>query len=649
MADRIPLVLDTGEIAQLGSSDALVDQAGVSFILGGVGADDNAVLRANGTGGSTIQGSSASLDDNGRLTLSGASALETSGSKSEYLRVLDSTGAITFELTALESARNSIGLGNGSLASTTTGLQNVAVGEAALSALDQANNNTAVGFQAGRDITSGNNNISIGTTANGSVETGSNNVAIGVNSNTNNVSGSSNVLIGVNAGLDSASTVQSIGIGSSALQNQTTGDSNTAVGHAAASGAGAFSAVVALGANTLVSATGDSNTALGHSAGRSLTTGVSNVFVGRNSGFNGSQLVTANETVCLGPSSYSTGVNAIAIGSAANAGADGIAIGQGVTAGGNAVVIGNTNVDTLQIGSGSTFFSQLHSAASDNLTIGEASGSLLSSGSNNTALGSGAGAALSTGAHNTLVGRTAGDKISGGAFNTCIGSLAGRQLTTEDRCLAIGYASLLSATGSDLVGIGVQAGRSITTGSNSLFLGPNSGFSAQQKVDADNCIAIGPSSFTTRDNEAVLGANTVDFTILRGNVKVSNTDDAGTYVNTCTGQTTNASTINLTDSGGLFAHLLANDSCITFRVQVTAIRDDGSEGAGYEFTGVARRDGAAAPVAVAAFTKTVLAEDDATWDANVNLSTNSLRVQVSGAVGKTINWTASSWVTEANF
>jgi len=75
------------------------------------------------------------------------------------------------------------------------------------------------------------------------------------------------------------------------------------------------------------------------------------------------------------------------------------------------------------------------------------------------------------------------------------------------------------AAGTDNTGVGWHAGAGITTGSENVFVGAESGTDALQKPDADNSIAIGYDSFTTASNQAVLGNAQIVETILRGEVK----------------------------------------------------------------------------------------------------------------------------------
>ncbi|RYD67677.1 MAG: hypothetical protein EOP58_02520 [Sphingomonadales bacterium] len=75
------------------------------------------------------------------------------------------------------------------------------------------------------------------------------------------------------------------------------------------------------------------------------------------------------------------------------------------------------------------------------------------------------------------------------------------------------------AAGGDNTGVGWHAGAGITTGSENVFVGAESGTDALQKPDADNSIAIGYDSFTTASNQAVFGNDQIVETILRGEVK----------------------------------------------------------------------------------------------------------------------------------
>jgi len=88
-----------------------------------------------------------------------------------------------------------------------------------------------------------------------------------------------------------------------------------------------------------------------------------------------------------------------------------------------------------------------------------------------------------------------------------------------------------------------------------------------------------------------------------------------------------------------------------FTALVVGKRNDATDGnAGYAFRGVIKRDTSTATTVaiVGTVEKTVLAETDAAWDAEIDADTTngSLRVRVTGEVGKTISWTAVIEVAE---
>lgn len=88
--------------------------------------------------------------------------------------------------------------------------------------------------------------------------------------------------------------------------------------------------------------------------------------------------------------------------------------------------------------------------------------------------------------------------------------------------------------------------------------------------------------------------------------------------------------------------ILPTDSFLTFSVRVAALRDDGTEGAAYEFKGAIRRDATADPVFVGGTpTATVIGEDQAAWDAALSIDTtnDALILTVTGEAAKTIRWT----------
>jgi len=106
-----------------------------------------------------------------------------------------------------------------------------------------------------------------------------------------------------------------VAIGFQALNEQTDGDSNTAIGYQAMkvadSGEGSNTAVGYRALVALDNAGGDENTAIGNLAGDSLTTGTDNVFIGSES--DGSASGASNQ-IAIGKSCVGHGNNIAVIG-----------------------------------------------------------------------------------------------------------------------------------------------------------------------------------------------------------------------------------------------------------------------------------------------------------------------------------------------
>jgi len=112
-------------------------------------------------------------------------------------------------------------------------------------------------------------------------------------------------------------------------------------------------------------------------------------------------------------------------------------------------------------------------------------------------------------------------------------------------------------------------------------------------------------------------------------------------------QTVDASVTSLFLDGIALRLTLPANITWLFNARITGHRDTATESAAYHIRGVIRREGINDPVLVGSL-KVVLAEDDITWDANVQVDTvnDALEFTVLGAVGKTINWTARIEIIE---
>ncbi len=79
--------------------------------------------------------------------------------------------------------------------------------------------------------------------------------------------------------------------------------------------------------------------------------------------------------------------------------------------------------------------------------------------------------------------------------------------------------------------------------------------------------------------------------------------------------TTDTSATELFLDGTIARFSIANNSAVSFSILVVGKTSAGESG-GYEFRGIIERSGGSTSI-IGAVTKTVLGEDDATWDANV--------------------------------
>ena len=143
---------------------------------------------------------------------------------------------------------------------------------------------TFIGYNAGVN-SSGTGNTALGYVALQTNTTGNYNTAVGWNAG-QAATGSENTFVGVQAG--SASTGSyNVAIGKQALQQNTSGASNTGLGFLALGSVTTGASNTAVGTNALKAmTTTNSNVAVGESAGTATTTGYENVFIGAGAGSN---------------------------------------------------------------------------------------------------------------------------------------------------------------------------------------------------------------------------------------------------------------------------------------------------------------------------------------------------------------------------
>lgn len=126
----------------------------------------------------------------------------------------------------------------------------------------------------------------------------------------------------------------------------------------------------------------------------------------------------------------------------------------------------------------------------------------------NTRVGNNCFMANGTGVDNTAVGTNAGRSITSGARNTALGRLALDALTTTNDNTCIGYNTFATSA----------------SGTSNVFIGSGSGTQAGQLIGVNGSIAIGAYSYTTKNNQLVLGASSIVETLLRGKVGISRLD-----------------------------------------------------------------------------------------------------------------------------
>lgn len=192
----------------------------------------------------------------------------------------------------------------------------------------------------------------------------------------------------------------------------------------------------------------------GLTIGRGGGSGATNVAVGINAM---TATITGTDNIGIGNKALNLiqgGTGNIAIGT--NAGSLLVSAGQ------RNIMIGK---DALKVGT-----------EDDNIMIGNVSGAATTTGSENVGIGSQALGAQTTGLSNVAVGHQALSTITSGSSNTAVGwnallLLAGAG--TENT--AVGTIALRAVTGNSNLGVGFNAGGSITTGSRNVVIGSNSG------------------------------------------------------------------------------------------------------------------------------------------------------------------------------
>jgi hypothetical protein len=418
-------------VTDTGSNGAftVVTEGGTRLIIDSTGRTLIGTSTASGT--NLLQVNSDALI-NGISVGRGAGAIATN--------VAIGTSALTSNTTGVDN----IAIGPSTLTANTTGGTNIAIGKEAL-IYHNASDNTVIGQGACRGPSPGTYgstaNTAVGSICMRSLGGGNYNSALGFQALFNLITGSFNTSIGAYTGTQIQDGTRNTFIGYNSGSGMTFSDSsNTVIGNIA--GTAGLSSTIIIGAGTTERLRIDSSgrTLIGTStaSGANLLQVNSDALInGINVGRGGGALVS---NIAIGPNalggSAGTGRN-IAIGTDAlrsNTGYQNYAIGY------EALYSNTSGIRNYIIGEQALWS---NTTGNSNIAIGFQSLNL-STGNSNTALG-----------HNSLQNST-------GAQNVAIGNQAL-------------YGVYLSTTGSSNIGIGYQAGQSLTSGSNNTVIGSIAG------------------------------------------------------------------------------------------------------------------------------------------------------------------------------
>ena len=389
-----------------------------------------------------------------------------------------------------------------------------------LSRLD-VNGGIAVGSYAGVNIAPANGlitsgNVGIGTTApNYKLDVaGSANISAGsaYKYNGANVITANTTLFNYffgNAGNLTMTGASNTAVGSFALISNTTGTSNTAVGSSALqyNTEGNYNTAIGRGA-LITNTTGSNNTANGNNALSANTTGSSNTANGLNA-------LLSNTT---GSGNTASGESALSINKT----------GSNNTANGfNALLFNTVGTSNTAVGYNTLF---LNTTGISNTAIGTSALSSNTTGFSNTAVGFNALSSLRPTSKaitafadyggtvaGTIKATSAGHGIVGAGVRSIYGTTSYNSsyfvtvidansfyFTAAWAGTQTGWWAIASEGRYNTVN-GYNAGNSIVTGSSNTFLGYAAGFNASQLNSAVNSMALGANTYTTVNNQTVIG------------------------------------------------------------------------------------------------------------------------------------------------
>lgn len=183
---------------------------------------------------------------------------------------------------------------------------------------------------------------------------------------------------------------------------------------------------------------------------------------------------------------------------------------------------------------------------------------------------------------------------------------------------------------------------STVAGNNSVAIGQGQTASGQDSIVLGGSSNTASATYSSAHGNRAIARHYGGSVQSSGRFAIDGDAQAGRY--TLRTQTTNATstTMFLDGTGGTQRLVLENTSAWTFDILLVARNTAAAQAAGYRFVGVIRRTATAASTAIVASSKTVIAEDNAAWDANITADTTNgaLNIAVTGVAATTIDWVA---------
>lgn len=175
--------------------------------------------------------------------------------------------------------------------------------------------------------------------------------------------------------------------------------------------------------------------------------------------------------------------------------------------------IGSFIDDSIAISSDGSALANDDGTSNKNICIGTCAGFVITTGGNNLGIGvdalRGDPTSKLTGSSNVGVGYQAGYSISTGQYNFLLGHQSGYSLSSGQNNINLGYQSAYSdETGSYHINIGGNAGRNVNGSFHNVFIGRDAGRytgDATGAFDGGEAIAIGHRAYVTAPGEMSLG------------------------------------------------------------------------------------------------------------------------------------------------